>query len=180
MFLTRGISSALAHFLIRAWTHKQSVGCRREWPPNVRYWGYSRHSWILACDGLSANDPTATLAVHCGNGFDAGFSPLSKYSFDSIQCCLLSLGAHATARVHHPSWRRSGSVATRCYCAKPKLHNWASGKSCSQATRAGKSSCREAVEKERKERGVQKTSSDRKDCASRTKILHILMRKEIV
>jgi hypothetical protein len=23
-------------------------------------------------------DPTATLAVHCGNGFDAGFSPLSK------------------------------------------------------------------------------------------------------
>jgi hypothetical protein len=30
---------------------------------------------ILAGDGLSANDPTATLAVHCGNGFDAGFSP---------------------------------------------------------------------------------------------------------
>jgi hypothetical protein len=24
---------------------------------------------------LSANDPQATLAVHCGNGFDAGFSP---------------------------------------------------------------------------------------------------------
>jgi hypothetical protein len=24
---------------------------------------------------LSANDPTATLAVHCGNGFDAGFNP---------------------------------------------------------------------------------------------------------
>jgi hypothetical protein len=31
--------------------------------------------WILAGDGLSAFDPTATLAVHCGNGFDAGFSP---------------------------------------------------------------------------------------------------------
>jgi len=29
---------------------------------------------ILARDGLSANDPT-TLAVHSGNGFDAGFSP---------------------------------------------------------------------------------------------------------
>jgi hypothetical protein len=32
-----------------------------------------------------ANDPTATLAVHCGNGFDAGFSPyqssrLSRYN----------------------------------------------------------------------------------------------------
>jgi hypothetical protein len=26
-------------------------------------------------NGLVANDPTATLAVHCGNGFDAGFSP---------------------------------------------------------------------------------------------------------
>jgi hypothetical protein len=30
---------------------------------------------ILACDGYDAIDPTATLAVHCGNGFDAGFSP---------------------------------------------------------------------------------------------------------
>jgi hypothetical protein len=29
----------------------------------------------LAYDGLSAFDPTATLAVHCGNRFDAGFSP---------------------------------------------------------------------------------------------------------
>src|ERR1039457_1245273 len=35
----------------------------------------SGQTWILAWDGLSANDPTATLAVHCGNGFDAGFSP---------------------------------------------------------------------------------------------------------
>ena len=39
---------------------------------------------ILARDGLSVFDPTATLAVHCGNGFDAGFSPyqstrLSRY-----------------------------------------------------------------------------------------------------
>jgi len=30
---------------------------------------------ILAEDGLSAYDPSATLAVHCGNGFNAGFSP---------------------------------------------------------------------------------------------------------
>jgi hypothetical protein len=35
----------------------------------------SGQRWILARDGLSAFDPTATLAVHCGNGFDAGFSP---------------------------------------------------------------------------------------------------------
>ena len=30
---------------------------------------------ILARDDLSAFDPTATLAVHCDNGFDVGFSP---------------------------------------------------------------------------------------------------------
>jgi hypothetical protein len=39
-----------------------------------------------------AFDPSPTLAVHCGNGFDARFQPLSKYSFEPIQCCLLSLG----------------------------------------------------------------------------------------
>jgi hypothetical protein len=43
--------------------------------PNVRYWGKSGQRSFLAHDGLSAYDPTATLAVHCGNGFDAGFSP---------------------------------------------------------------------------------------------------------
>jgi hypothetical protein len=35
----------------------------------------SGQSLILACDDLSANDPTATFAVRCGNGFDVGFSP---------------------------------------------------------------------------------------------------------
>jgi hypothetical protein len=34
----------------------------------------SGQSWILGRDGLSAYDPTATLAVHCGNDVDAGFS----------------------------------------------------------------------------------------------------------
>jgi hypothetical protein len=34
----------------------------------------SGQRWILARGGLSAFDPTATLAVHCGNGFDGGFS----------------------------------------------------------------------------------------------------------
>jgi hypothetical protein len=33
---------------------------------------------ILACDGLFANDPQATLAVQCSNGFDAGFSPFQS------------------------------------------------------------------------------------------------------
>jgi hypothetical protein len=35
----------------------------------------SGQSWILVHDGLSANDPKRTSAVHCGNDFDAGFSP---------------------------------------------------------------------------------------------------------
>jgi hypothetical protein len=43
---------------------------------NVRYWSNNGQSWILARYGLSANDPTATFAVRCGNGFDAGFSPI--------------------------------------------------------------------------------------------------------
>jgi hypothetical protein len=38
-----------------------------------RYWTNNGQILILAGDGLSAFDPTATLAVHCGNGFDAGF-----------------------------------------------------------------------------------------------------------
>jgi hypothetical protein len=37
--------------------------------------------------GSIENDPSATLAVHCGNGFDAG-QPLSKYSLEPIQCCV--------------------------------------------------------------------------------------------
>jgi hypothetical protein len=40
----------------------------------VRYWGNNGQYWISARNGLSANDPTATSPVHCGNGFDAGFS----------------------------------------------------------------------------------------------------------
>jgi hypothetical protein len=36
---------------------------------------HSGHYWELARDGSVANDPKQTLAVHCGNGFDAGFSP---------------------------------------------------------------------------------------------------------
>ena len=40
------------------------------------------------------------------------FLPLSKHSFEPVQCCLLRWGAHATTRVHYPSWR-CGGVAVR-------------------------------------------------------------------
>src|ERR1700731_3045985 len=46
---------------------------------------------------LVTQDPSATLAVHCGNGFDAG-QPLSKYSFEPMQCWPLSLGADMRRR----------------------------------------------------------------------------------
>jgi hypothetical protein len=45
---------------------------------------------ILARDGYDVNDPTATLAVHCGNRFDA-VSALSRYSFEPLRCHLPSL-----------------------------------------------------------------------------------------
>jgi putative tryptophan/tyrosine transport system substrate-binding protein len=36
--------------------------------------------------------PSATLAVHCGKGFDARFEPYQINSFEPIQCCFLTLG----------------------------------------------------------------------------------------
>jgi hypothetical protein len=44
-------------------------------PMFVRYWTRADNRQFLAGDGLSAFDPYATLAVHCGKGFDARFSP---------------------------------------------------------------------------------------------------------
>jgi hypothetical protein len=42
---------------------------------NGRYWSNNGQMWVLPRDGLFAYDPTATLALHCGNGFNAPFSP---------------------------------------------------------------------------------------------------------
>jgi hypothetical protein len=41
----------------------------------VRYWSNNGHWSELALNGLSAFDPRATIAVHCGNIFNAGFCP---------------------------------------------------------------------------------------------------------
>jgi hypothetical protein len=51
----------------------------------VAYWTNSGQTLARRLDSSAANDPTATLAVHCGNGFDAGFTPyqstrLSRYN----------------------------------------------------------------------------------------------------
>ena len=51
-----------------------------------------------ASAAFDANDPNETLAVHCGNGFDARFEPLSQYSSEPIQCCPLTLGGDMRRR----------------------------------------------------------------------------------
>src|SRR5262245_47059272 len=43
-------------------------------------------------------DPTATLAVHCGNVLYASFKPLSKYPINSLRCRLQSLGVSMKRR----------------------------------------------------------------------------------
>jgi len=44
----------------------------------VAYWANNGHRSALALDGSAANDPQRTSAVHCGNGFDVGFSPAKR------------------------------------------------------------------------------------------------------
>ena len=54
------------------------------------------------------------MAVHCGNGFDAGFSPYQSTAFEALGCRSPELGrGHATARVHHAARRRGDNVAAR-------------------------------------------------------------------
>jgi hypothetical protein len=44
-------------------------------PSNGRYWTNNGQGAALGLNGSATIDPSATLAVRCGNGFDAGFSP---------------------------------------------------------------------------------------------------------
>ena len=79
---------------VTAYRTKNCCGARvRYWhltdkppaPEFVAYWTNNGQKAALGLDLSAAIDPTATLAVHCGNGFDAGFSPyqstrLSRYN----------------------------------------------------------------------------------------------------
>ena len=53
---------------------------------------------VLARDGLSAFDPTARLAVHCGNGLMPVSSPYRSTRFKPLRCRLLSLGSDMRRR----------------------------------------------------------------------------------
>jgi len=44
-------------------------------PVFVAYWTKSGQRAVGRLNGSAAIDPERTLAVRCGNGFDAGFSP---------------------------------------------------------------------------------------------------------
>jgi hypothetical protein len=52
-------------------TSLRSLRCKK----SGRYWSNNGQRAVLGLNGYAAIDPTAALAVHCGNGFDAGFSP---------------------------------------------------------------------------------------------------------
>jgi hypothetical protein len=56
---------------VRSWhfSDKQTVALKG------RYWDNNGQRSARRLKRYAANDPTATLAVHCGNVFDAGFGP---------------------------------------------------------------------------------------------------------
>jgi hypothetical protein len=60
--------------------HRRHVGCWhfasfRCVAKFVGYWTNNGQRSARRLNSSAANDPTATLAVHCGNDFDASFSP---------------------------------------------------------------------------------------------------------
>ena len=100
------------------WTYKQSVECCRGWSPNVRYWGYSGHLWILARNRLSAYDPKRTSglisvrsALFDMNQMPSGREALSfKHSTNDKAC---SEGPYAAPQIHHVLAARSSSGRSR-------------------------------------------------------------------
>jgi hypothetical protein len=62
-----------------------------------------------------AGDPSTTLAVHCGNGFDARFKPYQSTRLGPIQWRPLSLG------VNDPE--RQFATRHRCNAAVPLAHD---------------------------------------------------------
>jgi hypothetical protein len=73
----------------------------------------SGQRWLLAHDGLSAFDPTATLAVHCGNGFDAGFNPYQSTRLNRYDAPPELEGGHEAART--PRGPHTGNMPMRVW-----------------------------------------------------------------
>jgi hypothetical protein len=58
--------------VVRFWQHLTDNPIAPEF---VAYWTNNGQKAALGLDLSAAIDPSATLAAHCGNGFEAGFSP---------------------------------------------------------------------------------------------------------
>jgi hypothetical protein len=65
----------------------------------------------------SVFDPTATFAVHCGNGFDADITP-SKSRLSRYNAVSSAWGRNAGARVHYSDQLRTGDSHAKihAYC----------------------------------------------------------------
>src|SRR5450759_793960 len=70
-------------------------------PALGRYWSNNGHWPGLARNASVVNDPTATLAVHCGNGRDEirpGFSEISQLYYSVVLIRLSTFGRVRTVR----------------------------------------------------------------------------------
>jgi hypothetical protein len=70
------VADAVVEDLLQLLT--SAVGTKRRKPRQrvyVSFWGVAEVHGRTASADFDANDPSATLAVHCGNGFDARFDP---------------------------------------------------------------------------------------------------------
>src|ERR1700731_3872762 len=78
---------------------KAACGTQRRIEPVLlgsAYWGESGQQCCGAV--MRAFDPQETLAVHCGNGFDAGLSPYQSTRFSRYNTVPLTLGADMRRR----------------------------------------------------------------------------------
>ena len=62
-----------------AYWHIASYRCAAKF---IRYWNNSGQWPAPVLNGSVANDPSATLAVHYGNGFGTGFCPYQSARLD--------------------------------------------------------------------------------------------------
>jgi len=62
---------------------------------------------------ISQSDPTATLAVHCGNGFDAGFNPYQSTRLNRYDAPPELEGGHEAART--PRGPHTGNMPMRVW-----------------------------------------------------------------
>jgi hypothetical protein len=72
LFFESMLRVRMRKFFLQQYRHKAD---KRTQPSNGRYWANNGQGAALGLNGSAAIDPTATLGVHCGNGFNAGFNP---------------------------------------------------------------------------------------------------------